>query len=172
MPRSVSKKAAQRRREREVHGRAVKAARDAGVWPSADSVIEHLLLVIEGNAAMLKETHETNKMLISVNESLGDRLSAMEGRLLVLEKGSANVDELQVLRSKLNILSNTSRHLRERHDEVARQRDSARQAAYDATQGPWMWGDGSDADLDSMSDGMVVSMTAGVLRALLAKAKG
>lgn len=45
----------------------------------------------------------------------------------------------------------------------------ARRACSAATDGPWVWSDDDDNDLETMSAGMVVSITAGNLRDLLAK---
>jgi hypothetical protein len=60
---------------------------------------------------------------------------------------------------------------RKHWQEAIRERDEAREAAGTvACVGPWMWSSVDDNDLDSMGEGMVVSMTAGTLRQLLAKA--
>ena len=45
----------------------------------------------------------------------------------------------------------------------------ARRACSAATDGPWVWSDDGDNDLETMSVNMVVSITAGNLRDLLAK---
>ena len=58
--------------------------------------------------------------------------------------------------------------LRRWFEEAKRERNVARQAAVDASHSPWVWGDGKDADLATMSEGMVISITAGVLRSMLA----
>ncbi len=63
---------------------------------------------------------------------------------------------------------------REHYEEAIRQRDEARVAAASASLSgpPWVWQDDVGADdLDSMSDGMVLTMTAGTLRALISKSQ-
>ncbi len=57
---------------------------------------------------------------------------------------------------------------REAYLDVEAERDVARQAARDATQTTWMWQSDGSNDLDSMGDGMLVTMTAATVRGLLA----
>lgn len=52
-------------------------------------------------------------------------------------------------------------------DQAILERNTARRAAGEYAQGPWIWADDETDDLGSMSDGMVITMTAGTLRRLL-----
>ncbi len=55
--------------------------------------------------------------------------------------------------------------------ELKRERDEARRAASRHHESEWLWTRDGDNDLESMSDDMVVTMTARTLRSLLEKAK-